>query len=142
MKKITKKEQKRLDKEKRIEEARRQSQARLSYLNSLGLQKEEAITLTELKEIFTDGVIREHFPKPSYTRFNPHLTKSFQKANPKYMMKMYLMADVIEKIKLGVKARVKGSLNEEYKKLLLAHMLNEALSRKEQVKTITTRRKI
>jgi hypothetical protein len=49
-------------------------------------------------------------------------------------MKLYLMATVIEKIKEGVKPRVKASLKEEYKKILLPTLLNLELPIKEEVR--------
>ena len=51
------------------------------------------------------------------------------------MMKMYLMANVIEKIRAGVKTRIKDTLSEEYKTMLLPTMLSLELPTKEEVKT-------
>lgn len=134
MKKITKKEQAKLEKAKRIRELQKQEEKRLAYLNSLGLEKEVIISQSTLKDIFTDGVIKKNFPAPYDTAFNPNLSKSYQYANPDCMMKLYLMAKVIEKIKEGVRPRIKNTLKEEYKKMLLPTLLSVELSTKEEIK--------
>lgn len=118
MKKITKKEQARIDKEKRDKEASERYLKRVAHLKTLGLEKEVFITLSTLKEIFTEKNIKIHFPVPYDTAINPNLSQSYQRDNPEAMMKLYRFADVIEKVREGVKPRIKPSLNDKYKSIL------------------------
>lgn len=103
---------------------------REAYLKSLGLDQEIFMTLSTLKEVFTDKIIKEHFPTPFCVSLNPNLSKSYQRDHPETMMKMFRLADVMEKIKAGVKPRIKDTLKEEYRKILLATALDTDLTRK------------
>src|SRR5690606_26881410 len=122
------------EKTKTKERARKKAEERNAYLKSIGLEREESICLTILRMIFAEKIINEHFPKPFMTVFSAYLSHAYQCANPEYMAKKYLLADVIEKINAGVPSRIKESLPDFYKNLLLPIVLNAQLSKKE-VKT-------
>lgn len=141
MEKITKLEQRRLEREQLKEESLRHQLGRQVYLKTLGLDKEIIISLSTLKEIFTDKNIKLHFPVPYDTTFNPNLSKPYQRDDPKAMMKLYLLARVLEKIAVGVKPRIKESLKDEYKTLLRDFIIKLEAETLERELTINEHRK-
>lgn len=117
VKKITKKEQAKIDKAKELRRTRRKAKARQDYLKTLGLEKEVFITLTTLRNIFTDKVISQHFPQPYCLSRNPNLSRSYQRDGLE--MKLYRFADAIEAIKKGIPYRIKPELMEEHRQILI-----------------------
>lgn len=143
MKKITKSEQAKAERDKLVQESLERQLARRAYLKTLGLDKEVIISLSTLKEVFTDKNIKLHFAVPYDTAFNPNLSKSYQRDNPEAMMKLYLLARVLEKIKAGVKPRIKETLKDEHRLFLQRFIVEQKVAELEaELPTNPNKRKV